>query len=269
MAPVTVIDFRSLSYTGTTWLNLLAGSDPRVFSLVLPQRVYAALRGEIEPDQVCMLHRGQCDFWPTAIGKLDRDANLYEQIAELAGTSHIVLNNPFIDPKGISDLDGSDVTVRKVTIVRDPRAIMASYLSRNEATVPDAISWVVNNSGLAEAPPESNSIRFRYEDVVADQRAFLAAVGDHVGLTYGDDAVRFWEYEHHPAGGNPGPFNLISRHASGVASTDASIEQRYARVCADPLDVANPERWRDVLSADDLAELQTRAAELNERWGYR
>lgn len=268
MAAVTVIDFRSLSYTGTTWLNLLAGSHADVFSLVLPQRVYAALRGELDPDRVCMLHQTACPFWPAAIAAMDPSENLYLQLAQQAGTSHLVLNNPFVDPQGLTDLDHPDVTSRTVTIVRDPRAMAASYLARNDATVDEAISWVVDNAYLADPAAGRESVRFRYEDVVADQRGFLSKLGDFVGLDYGADAVRFWEHEHHPAGGNGGPFNLISRHGLGVPAADPMIEQRYERVCADPLDVANPEKWRQMLSEADLGRLRAAAAGLNENWGY-
>lgn len=267
LAPVTVIDFRSLSYTGTTWLNLLAASHDAIFSLVLPQRVYAALRGEVAPDELCMLHRGDCPFWPNALQRIDPELNLYAQLASLSETSHIVLNNPFVDPRGLTDLEAPEVEVRKVTIVRDPRAVVASYLARSNATVPEAISWVVDHAGLAEAPAGQPSVRFRYEDVVADQHRFLADLGSFVGLTYDESAVRFWEHEHHPAGGNGGPFALILRHENG-STHDPMIEQRYERVNADPLDVANPARWADVLTADDLALLTERSAELRNRWGY-
>ena len=267
LAPVTVIDFRSLSYTGTTWLNLLAGSHPSVFSLVLPQRVYGALRGELPPEQVCMLHQADCPFWPAALPRIDLDANLYAQIASLSGASHLVLNNPFIDPRGMADLEAPEVDVRKVTIVRDPRAMVASYLSRMNATVPEAIRWVVDNAGLADVAPGIESVRFRYEDVVADQHAYLDTLGSFVGLTYDESAVRFWEHEHHPAGGNGGPFNLIGRHHGGP-SADASIEARYERVIADPLDVANPARWADALTADDLALLTEESHALRSAWGY-
>lgn len=270
MAPVTVIDLRSLSYTGTTWLNLLAGAHAQVFTLVVPQRVYAALRGEIEPGSLCMLHGPSCDFWPTALEKLDANAGLYGQLAEIAGVSHVALNNPFVDPQGVDDLGADDVTVKKVSIVRDPRAVAASWLSRapasSEPCAADAFDWVFSNAGLADVGDDG--IRVRYEDVVADQRSFLARVGAHVGLSYPDDALRFWEHDHHPAGGNPGPIQLIRRYLNRTPLADPVAEQRWRRASVDPTDVANPARWRDRFTDDELRDAAAAGRAVAQAWGY-
>ena len=91
---VTVVRITSLSYTGTTWINLLLGCHERAFALGPPDRVVNLLHDA--PDDAgdaCRIHAGDCRFWPGFFARHDRTANFYLELAEASGKNVIVINN--------------------------------------------------------------------------------------------------------------------------------------------------------------------------------
>ena len=61
--PVTVAVIRSLSFTGTTWLNTVLGGHENALVLGPADRLWRFVNGE-ETGDLCRVHGGSCDFWP-------------------------------------------------------------------------------------------------------------------------------------------------------------------------------------------------------------
>lgn len=268
---LVVIDIRSLSYTGTTWVNLLAGSHPSVFTLGVPTRAFHALRGTLEFDKVCRIHGARCPVWVGRHAEIQAAHNPFVGFTAVTGTTAIALNNPFVEPAALALLDDATVSHRSVSLVRDGRAVVTSYLGHHpDKSFEQAVDWLVANRRIADSPVGVPSIRVRYEDIAANQAGFLIRLGELTGIEYDHGALRFWEHEHHPAGGNPGPFQLIRRHLRGRPGPNDPdvVEQRYQRVIADPTDVHVDERWRRELSDAQLAHFDRVAGAINRDWGY-
>ena len=121
---VRVVVVRSLSFTGTTWLNLVLGSHPRAFTLGPPDRVM-----NLPPDaaaDACRVHGERCAFWTDFFRQRHADANFFVQLAEFADRDVIVINNPL--PHGAAQaLDHPQIETRPIHMIRDGRAIAASY----------------------------------------------------------------------------------------------------------------------------------------------
>ena len=94
--PLTVVVVNSLSYTGTTWLNLVLGSHPRAFTIGPPDRVYQLLRtNPIErPVNACRVHGPTCQFWEEFCAQYNPSENYYVQLAAHAQCDFLVINNP-------------------------------------------------------------------------------------------------------------------------------------------------------------------------------
>lgn len=250
MSAVSVIDLRSLSYTGTTWINLLVGCHPSVFTLGPPQRAYAALDGDLDAAKVCRAHGKACSFWPSLIESWHCDSEsqvngLYSHIARQSSSTHVVTNNPFVDPRGLADLQAEAVEIFQFSVVRDVRALVCSHKARHETSVTESAQWVARHASLV---PEDVRLRLTYEDVRGQPSRALSAIGAHIGLDYSPDAHRFWEFEHHPVGGNSGP---VGQLRSGQ-----------------PQRVSSPSNWSEQLSTDDLKTIQRIAGHVHEAWGY-
>ena len=60
--PVKVIAVKSISFTGTTWLNAVMGSHKKCFLLGPADRVWEARKAGL--DDACRIHDADCPFWP-------------------------------------------------------------------------------------------------------------------------------------------------------------------------------------------------------------
>ena len=69
----TVVRITSLSFTGTTWINVLLGCHDRGFVLGPPDRIVNSLYDEPgDASQACRVHRSECTFWPDFFDRFDR-----------------------------------------------------------------------------------------------------------------------------------------------------------------------------------------------------
>jgi len=271
---VTVVNIESLSYSGTTWINLLLGCHPRAMALGPPNRVVDLFyEGSSDGHDACRVHAEQCTFWPRFFAQADRSRNFFVQVAELCERDIIVINNAFGGGRAAAELRHPDIMVKRVGVVRDGRAILASYGKYHpESDFLDTITqWFCPFAASVpyeRANPDVLSVR--YEDVVCDQRGFIDKAGRFIGIEYPQDFVRFWAFPHHLIGCNPGPLALIQRHL-GVAFRGVNREeqeQRYQRLLRDPHDVRVDERWKEELGIRDRLVFDFFAGGYNEAWGY-
>jgi hypothetical protein len=272
---VTVVVIRSASYTGTTWVNLLLACHPRAFALGPPQHV---LEKQVESGAdaggaICKVHHGECPFWPEFLANYDRAGNFYVQLADASGKDVIVLNNPYGGTDAERHLDHPDVLVREIAVVRDGRAILRSYgryhpeadfvTSVREWFAPFAESFAFDRD-------DPDALAVTYEEIVRDQRAFLDRAGAFIGIEYPENALRFWEFEHHPIAGNGGTMGLLRRHlGKPFVGTDKEYrEERYQRMLETPEQPVHDERWREEWGERDRLLFDHYAGAINARWGY-
>ena len=83
--PVVVINIVSVSYSGSTWANLVLGSQSQALSIGEIDRINTTGRA------LCSLHGPRCALW----SRFDphNGENIYLQIARLTGKWYLVVNN--------------------------------------------------------------------------------------------------------------------------------------------------------------------------------
>ena len=122
-------------------------------------------------------------------------------------------------------------------LVRDPRAVIASSLRRNQ-TLADALrkhfKWAARFERLAVSHPERTLVVY-YEDLCAAPELELRRICRWIGVAYEPGMRRPQEHEHHFAHSSSSP---------------------YARFWADGIRL--DQRWRDELEPDVLAEIERR-----------
>jgi hypothetical protein len=206
--PVTVIVIHSLSYTGTTWLNCVLGAHPRCFALGPPDRVYRMLGSG---GKACRVHGDDCVFWPGFLRDYDIRGNFFLQLAQRSGRDVIVTNNALPDAAG-SALRHPDIVLKPVYLIRDGRALAASYRRHVDgSSYFDAITNFLTPSfqDFYFDPDNTDKLCLRYEDVLTDPLAALSRMSAFVGIDYDIDALRFWEHAQHLTAGNAGTIGLI------------------------------------------------------------
>lgn len=272
VSPVTVVCIRSLSYTGTTWLNTVIGCHERAFALGPADRGLRLAMGE-ETGAACLVHGVQCQLWPGFLEAYDRTGNFFLQLAKHAGKDIIVTNNLIPDKAG-KHLDHPSIVTRHIQVVRDGRALAASFKRKFPAkTFIEAITgflqpsfhhfnWDTGNPDL---------LCIRYEDTLAAQEDTLARIASYLDIDYTPDALRFWEWRHHHIAGNQGTIALC-RLAEGLPIGNFEgrtfYEEHFRRISGgDPYSFKD-DRADERLTRFDRFVFDCLAGADNERYGY-
>jgi len=206
------------------------------------------------------------------MGANDRQENPFLSVARHFERDVIVLNNPTAEVA--KHLDRDILGVREIHLIRDGRALLASYLRKFPRSdvlggLFDFMAWSFNNFEFALE--QSDKLYQRYEDVSADPELALNQVGDFLNIAYSPAALRFWEHEHHPIAGNVGPVSII-KIAQDIPLSDYTGRQFYQDQHASLLEsggrVFRDERWQEELSRRERFVFDIVCGDANQRFGY-
>lgn len=271
---VTVVNIHSLSYTGTTWINLLLGGHDRAFALGPPDRVLTLLEHEPEKgSEACRIHAANCTFWPGFFEGYDTSGNFFVQLAAAANRDFIVLNNPVSGGLTEKHLQHPDIMIKDLYLVRDGRAVVVSYGRYHpEADYMDSVKDWFKPSAVSFPfnPSNPDALYPKYEDVATDPGGFLRNAGEFLGLTYPKHAPRFWEFDHHTTSGNNGTLSTIRRfNGQPFTGNDCEYrEENYQRLMKEPDKTILDQRWVQELGERERLIFDWFCGEINERWGY-
>ena len=256
MSPrVTVVAVDALSYSGTTWLNLVLGSHEKAFTLGPPHRIWGMKDKGFEGANLVW---GDKDtFWKGFDEGWDRKENFLVALADYANVSHIVFDNPSAEFRA-EVMSDPRIHVKSLRYFRDGRAITASYKRRNphvgylDSILPSG--WLYHSfMGTAACKVDkSEQSTFHYEGCHADPLGFLERAGEFIGLHYADSALRFWEWDHHITSGNQGPIAFLKLAKRLPVQGMDFYKKQFERMQDDPLHGFSDERWRNDLTREDL-----------------
>ena len=267
---VTVIDIRSLSFTGTSWFNTILGSHPEALTLGSPDR-FSRL-WQTSPQELCLVHGANCKFWPEFCRIYDPSQGFFRQLAAFSGRRVFVINNPIPNEFG-RELECPEVNVVRCYLVRDGRAVAASYARHMNVSFAEAISnWYQPGieSFLAAFPIKAECL-FRYEELVSNLDAALKYVGDPANIDYGSEISRYWEYDHHLIQANRGFMSSFMFHRGqpvGDITARSFYEQQARNEDRQPRSGFQDDRWRGELSGTDLALFESICGMSNRKLGY-
>ncbi len=269
--PVKVVVVKSISFTGTTWLNAVMGSHEQCFLLGPADRVWQARKTGLA--DACRIHDENCSFWPKFFKGYNAARNFFIQLAEHSAKPIIVTNN--LIPNGAeTELAHPDIEVRYIQLIRDPRAIWASYMRKNSETDPleSMVNWLypaIRNFKFNEDDPDRLSLR--YEDALADQLKIFQRIGKFIGIDYDARSLRFWDWDHHIVVGNIGTTSLI-KMGQGIPlqnfSERAFYEAQFEAMKSKGQPCFTDERWKTELTRRNLFLYELICGEHHERFGY-
>lgn len=221
---VTVVHIISVSYSGSTWLNLLLGAHREAFS-VGEMTVFAR-----QGTGYCKFHGNACPFWQQFDSKSDE--NPFLQIHRLCGKRVLVVNN---SPGFIAHQDHPEVESRFIHLVRDGRAVAASTLRK----YPGRTMWHAargwaratrKDVGLLARLAAGIQTRVHYEQLVADTAGLVERLSDFIGYGYEPSVLEHWEESEHFLGGGAWASSRRSRTPRTSAScTTASRRAKSGR----------------------------------------
>lgn len=277
VSKVVILNIQTLSYSGTTWLNLLLGSHSDTFAFGPPHRAWALREKKFEG--ACLIHGKNCDFWSRFGETWNEDDNFFLALAKASGKRVFLMDNASQDFINAT-MSHPDVQLLHGRYVRDGRAITASYARKMKAKGVSYISSIMPDGWfypsfqgipILETLRSQGHLVARYEDAVTDQAAFLKAAGDFIGINYTPDSYRFWEWDHHITSGNYGPMAMVKLH-QGLATANFESADIYRgqleRLKQNPTEAFNDERWKSQLTREDLFWFDQLMGGKNELLGY-
>lgn len=262
-----VVNIISVSYSGSTWLNLVLGSHPQAFSageLTSIQR-----RGKPQ----CKLHGDACPVW----SRFDSDSpqNLVDKIHQSSGKRWIIVNNPRYFQE---ELDRSDYANKFIHLVRDGRAVTASMLRKfaDKTMWGAALQWtrsIRKHEAQLSRRPRADVIRVRYEDLVADPERGIGELCRFIGMPFDPAMLRYWEVEHCFLGGSRGTIFSLTKQRNAPEFTPAVRKNPDARFDKEFYEKASlerfvDERWKQELTPGQLRLFALIAGRQNRRLGY-
>lgn len=264
--PITVVHIRSVSYSGSTWVNLLLASHSRAFTVGEMKRVV------VDETPRCNVHPEGCEFWPRFDPKSAE--NPFLQVARLSGKDVIVVNN---SRKLQHHQDHPLITSRYIHLMRDGRVVAASMMRKFKGMTmfTAARSWkrdVKRNRRILRRTGQPVHLAL-YEALQAEPEAQLRRLCDFIGLGYEPGMLQYWDKTHHFLGGNRGTLFSMLRHA-GVKTAEehlsANTKANWDLGHYKNQDMKNftDERWKTELTPGQLRLFGLLAGRLNRSFGY-
>jgi len=277
MTRITVVRILSLSYTGTTWLNVMLGCHSRAFDIGPADFLWNQRK---DFSQACKIHGEECTFWQEFAKCYKPEVNLYLQLADFSGKDVFVINNP---EASSSELDHPSIQVKTIVLFRDGRAVSASFHRKFPDKYPadnylgTVTQWYLPATrfylNMEEKWP--SSLVVQYEDLVGNLDEHINRFSTFIGIDYSQDIGDFWKYPHHTAGGSGGPHFLISvfqghgHPGQTTGDTFYSIyREEFEKLRHKQESQLKDERWKNELSSRDLYIFDHYCGASNAHLGY-
>lgn len=277
LSKIKVLNIQTLSYSGTTWLNLLLGSHEDTFAFGPPHRAWALRDQKFKG--ACLIHGPECEFWTKFGETWDGEENFFVALSKASGKRIFLMDNApqdFIN----ATMSHPDVELMHGRYVRDGRAITASFARKMKAKgvsylssiTPDA--WFYHSFQgipLLDTLRDLGHLVVHYEDAVGNQEKFLKTAGEFLGVEYTERSYRFWEWDHHITSGNYGPMAMV-RLEQGLTMANfesaAVYREQLDRLKLEPAKAFSDERWREQLTREELFWFDQLMGGKNEQLGY-
>ena len=270
MPKLVVVNITALSFSGSTWLNLMLGSHPEAFSVGELKKVSQSKRA------ICTIHGEECPLWSRY--EHPSTENPFVQLARLTGKRFLIVNKSrhFIqyqrDPA---------ITSRFIHLLRDPRAVLASCLRKKPDRRTFSTARLLSHDLRRNLrlhrrqPPEEVTTAF-YEHVQRDTEAELRRLCEFIGMEYDAAMLAFWEPEHHFIAGNRGTLFGMLRKGDQVDTPEQVLDaprtspQKWELGHYRRTDAADfkDERWKRELSDGQLRLYRLAAGWIHRRLGY-
>lgn len=264
-----VIIVWAASFTGGTWVALVAGSNENAIYLGNPKRFEDDLRSS-QP-QVCKIHGSECEFWRPILNKMEGKQNILIEAILNQPRSTVVIKNPTPDYYYKLQSDNR-ISIKELIVLRDLRPMLASYMRKNEDS---DIFDTLNNWGLTAI--NSTKLYLKKSDVILKHdlvskkpEILLENLSKLTGVLYDEKSLSYWEFDHHPNNGNKNTVALISSYQGLASNRNVSefYELHLQKAISTKDVVLKDDRWKIELNRYELFVIDKVIGGFNEEFGY-
>jgi hypothetical protein len=288
------------AHCGSTLLSLLLSCQTECFSVGEISNLPTLYKNH---KKICSICEDSCTFWEQKISSnLDQLSRSFQnqrsfpfiplkierRLRAIKGNdpivqpyttilSHLPQVNVLIDstkvPKWIStelslpEFQQPHLSAKLLYLVRDGRAVMASWLRRHRKGGKDAdakafcqywLKRVRDSQALFEKFPNEHKLKVQYEEFALAPEVTLQSIGKFLEIPIDESRLEYWKYSHHAISGNSDTKDLILKYKDQEERGKTKFEIRLDR------------RWKSELSETDLSIFNKLAGELNQHclWDY-
>ncbi len=275
---IVVVHIVGSSYSGTTWLNLVLGSNPDAFSIGEMDHIAKLKR------PLCVFEGDGCEVWSRF--KLKSSENPFEQLARITGKRYLIVNN---SRRFLKAMRPPHITVRTIGLWRDGRAILASGLRKRpyQSVAYISKSWkrtIRKKRRHLDRQPADSVKYMHYETLVSDRPRYVREICEFAGMAYDESMLEYWLQQHHFIGGGTALQAVAHQHGvksmwyrthenevveAPLADTkkESILPSREFYLKSDPKTFVD-KRWMQELTDEQLSQFDRVAGRLNESLGY-
>jgi hypothetical protein len=254
MGPIKLIFVLSSPHSGSTWVGYVLGSTPKSAFLGEYYRVWDdQLR---VPCTLCAT-RG-LDACPVLQGaELVPNTDAFRFAARRTGAS-VLIDNSKVTSWATKFVNSPELDCRFVHVLKDPRGWISSMRRRHEISINDAIAeWHRQNTSFAnfarQAGPKATTVC--YDLLALRAKPSWKRLFRFCGLPFEDQALRYWETEHHGFAANGASDALVKTVAGQPPSPVRTGDDAF--YAGKSQQQFHDDRWRESLTEQEQEEIQT------------
>jgi hypothetical protein len=257
-------------HSGSTLLGLILGSNLECFYAGEANKIkFLGTSLGDEENRFCKICGKNCPIWTNL--KFSDETNIYEYLSAKTNKPLIIdstKKTSWIEQR-IDQMSKTSSKIFLIYLIRDGRAVVNSRIRKYpnmEASqlIKDWIEQIKATNNLFEHFT-GDKIKIHYERLAEEPEKIVKKLSNFLGISYNENMLRYYEFEHHPLGGNSGTQSLIAK-----AQKD-SIKNAYVKLSDrnqyyyenHPLEIKLDLRWKNEMSKDTLDLFQNMAGELN------
>jgi len=257
-------------HSGSTLLGLILGSNPECFYAGEANKIkfLGTSLGE-EENRFCKICGNNCPIWTNL--KLPEDMHIYEYLSAKTNRSLIIDSTKkisWIDQR-IDEVSKTSSKIFLIYLTRDGRAVVNSRIRKYpnmevSQLIKDWIEQIKATNYLFENF-SGNKIKIQYEEIAEEPEKSIKKLSDFLGISYDAKMLNYYEFEHHPLGGNSGTQSLIAKaQKDSIKNPHVKLSDRNQYYYENhPLEIKLDLRWKNEMSKDTLDLFQMMASELN------
>ncbi len=258
-------------HSGSTLLGLILGSHSHCFYAGETNKIKFLHLENAHKDTTCKICGKDCPIWRDFY--IDDIKDLYKQLS-LRTQKPIIIDST----KNISWLEKQIINLKKklvrsylIYLFRDGRGVINSRLRKYKTSDPSQVidDWIIHIKKTNQIFEnfQGEKMKIQYKNFALNPKKTVKSLTNLLNIEFEPSMLKFYQYEHHPLGGNIGTQSLIIKAQQEKSSnTPIKLSERNKYYYKDhPLQIKYDQRWKKELDPAILKLFNEKARDFNKK----
>lgn len=266
-SPQKTVFICGAGHSGTTLVGLVLGSHSQSFfagEAYLTRKLFCPTKGEKPP--CCNVCGSDCTVWNQL--EPGEDESLYRQLRRITGLPVVIDSTKGLIWLGqkIEEAYQSKPQPYLIYMRRDGRSFLSARLRKFPGSdIMEHINyWIAQIEGTNDLFEKFKGpkIELRYEELATNPVPHFQKLCDFAGLDFEPAILNYYNFEHHPLGGNSGTQYLIEK--ARIGQIHLKLQHQHQNYYPDhPLGIRLDMRWKEELDNESTELFDKLAGHLN------